>query len=518
MSFSFPAQTWARSQPTLGNWHRLLARPLVAQFVIAMACAFALRAWQFGNPVIQIDEQFYLVVGERMLQGAVPFVDIWDRKPVGTFLLYAAMRSLGGEGIVQYQIAATLFAGTTAFLIAVMALRFANARGAALAGCAYLAWLLVFDGSGGQTPVFYNAFVAGAALLILRALTPGMDRRRLLFLGAAAMLLAGIAIQIKYSVVFEAMFFGCALLWHWPRDAAGVRTLPLVAILWAGCALLPTLAAWSWYAAHGFNQAFVYANFLSIFDRAVGTIAGRIGKMAGLAFPLLLCASLESATSRASESNEARLARRFALAWLSAAIGGVLVFGTFFSHYFLPVLVPLCLVSAKLLGDPKAGVTVVVGGRHRLMPFAAFMAVTASLCVAVVVPKQLKNRGDRADVHAVADAINRHRTGCMLVFDGEPILYHLTNACLVTSRIFPNHLNDATEAKATGIDIETELHRIFEVEQPDVIIAADRPDQRYNAATLHQLRAALRLNYRLVYSRRVGSRARLVYKRVSNAR
>jgi hypothetical protein len=521
MSFSFPAQTWARSQPTVGSWHRLLARPLMVQFVIAMACAFALRAWQFGNPIIQIDEQFYLVVGERMLQGAVPFVDIWDRKPVGTFLLYAAIRSLGGEGIVQYQIAATLFAGLTAFLIAAMALRFANARGAALAGCAYLAWLLVFDGSGGQTPVFYNGFIAGAALLILQGTSSGVDRRRMVLLGAAAMLLAGFALQIKYSAVFEAMFLGCALLWRWPRDAAGVRTLPLVAFLWAGCALLPTLAVWGWYAAHGFNQAFVYANFLSIFDRAgwpLGTLAARLGKIVGLAFPLLLCAWLESATRRGDETEDARLARQFVLAWLSAAIGGVLLFGTFFDHYFLPVLVPLCLVAAKLLGDRAAGVTVVVGGRHRLMSFALFLTVTAGICVALVVPKQLKNRGAGADVYAVADAINRYRTGCMLVFDGEPILYHLTNACLVTTRIFPNHLNDATEAHASGIDITAELARVLEVERPDIIVAADRHDPHYNTATARLIRAALHDDYRLVYRRMIGSRVRLVYKRVSTFR
>ena len=62
----------------------------------------AARAQTFGNPVIGFDEQFYLLVGDRMIHGAIPFVDIFDRKPIGLFLIYGAIRLLGGEGTLQY--------------------------------------------------------------------------------------------------------------------------------------------------------------------------------------------------------------------------------------------------------------------------------------------------------------------------------------------------------------------------------------------------------------------------------
>src|SRR6187402_3446880 len=145
----------------------------VALLLVALAGAFATRAWFFGDPVIQIDEEFYLLTGDRLLHGAIPYVDIWDRKPVGIFLLYAGIRLLGGEGIYQYQVVATLFAAATALVISLMALRFSNGRGAALAGAAYLLWLLLFDGAGGQTPVFYNLFVAGAGALVMQAVVEG---------------------------------------------------------------------------------------------------------------------------------------------------------------------------------------------------------------------------------------------------------------------------------------------------------------------------------------------------------
>ena len=79
-----------------------------------LGVALLFRAPVLGNPVVGGDEAFYLLVGDRMLHGLLPYVDIWDRKPFGLFLLYAATRLLGGEGIWQYQLVATVFAAGTA--------------------------------------------------------------------------------------------------------------------------------------------------------------------------------------------------------------------------------------------------------------------------------------------------------------------------------------------------------------------------------------------------------------------
>jgi hypothetical protein len=195
------------------------------------AAAFLLRCRQFGNPVIDVDEQFYLLVGGRLLHGALPYVDIWDRKPFGLFTLYAAIRLLGGNGIIQYQIVATLFAATTATIIAVIGRRIGGRFAALCGGIVYLLWLNWLGGDGGQTPVFYNAATAAAALTVLAALKPGTvpDRRRTL--GCVAMLLIGLALQIKYSCILEGLFFGIALLHSAWRDGEPVTGI----VVSAGC-------------------------------------------------------------------------------------------------------------------------------------------------------------------------------------------------------------------------------------------------------------------------------------------
>ena len=156
--------------------------------LVLIAVALLTRFQQFGNPIVHIDEQFYLLVGDRMLSGAIPYVDIWDRKPIGLFLIYAAIRELGGSGIIQYQLVATGFAIATALVVERLALRLAGTRGSMLAAILYLLWIPLLTGVGGQSPVFYNLFVALAALCVCRARENRDGTLRLFLFGLAAML------------------------------------------------------------------------------------------------------------------------------------------------------------------------------------------------------------------------------------------------------------------------------------------------------------------------------------------
>src|ERR1700744_3707746 len=83
--------------------------------VALLAVAVLTRAGRIGDPTIHVDEQFYLLVADRMWHGALPYVDIWDRKPILLFLIYAALRPFSSDVILAYQIGATLFVTMTAF-------------------------------------------------------------------------------------------------------------------------------------------------------------------------------------------------------------------------------------------------------------------------------------------------------------------------------------------------------------------------------------------------------------------
>jgi len=469
-----------------------------------LTVALLVRGATFGNPVLHVDEQFYLLVGDRMWHGAIPYVDIWDRKPIGLFLLYAAIRLLGGEGFLQYQLVATLFAAATSFTIYHIARAIAPPVGAWWAGVGYLLYLSVFNCIGGQSPVFYNLPVALAALTLLRAWT-APDASHLLRRGAGAMALIGLAIQIKYTVVFEGVGFGLALLargfvagWRLPR-------LGLAALLWAGIALAPTLAAWAAYAAMGHGQAFVFANFVSIFGRrypllpALGRLAKDLGGLIG--FWLAIFYAPRHLPSLGAINP---WALKFLRWWAVVAVGGFLLFGTWHDHYTPPIIMPLAVLAAPVLGWQ--------GLQRR---YTALLIGGGLLAAIIVTISNRHKEGSAAQVDHAASLIRSHLAGgCLYVFEGNPVaLFQKTGACLPTAYIFPTHLSTAVERQGLGVDQVAEEKRVI-ARAPAVIVTTPLPyDANDNYTNRALLMAGLSRNYTCFASVPIGKYPFNLYQR-----
>ena len=464
-----------------------------------LAVALALRAVSFGNPLVQIDVQFYALVGDRMLAGALPYVDIWDRKPIGLFALFAGLqaigRALGADGPLPYQIAASLCAGATAYVIDRIARTFAGPRGAWLAGLCYVVWLAVFNCLGAQTPVFYNLLMALAALGTLRLSTRSGDRG-LLRGGIGVMLLVGLALQLKYCVMFEGIAFGLMVLARAYADALRPRTIALYGAAWIVAALTPTLLALAVYAALGEAPAFIDANFLSIFRRHDSDASVWTDLLTTAALLIPFGVSIFSAARRPTGR-----AYRFAAAWALAAILGYLAFGTYYDHYAAPLLVPLCALAAPALGRTgrDAGYTVLLLGTGLVVGGAMTLA-------------NLNTRGNAQDLEHIAALIRPQLgRGCLYVYEGDPALYQATHACLPGKYVFPSHIDSAVERRT--IDQPAELAHVL-ARKPSVIVMADRPlDSQPSLDTRAILRHALAQDYRRFGDAMIGTRRFLLYRR-----
>ena len=105
---------------------------------LLMLVALAARAITIGNPVVHADEEFYFSTAHAMWRGALPYVDVWDRKPIGLFLLYLPAAALPWPwGIVGYQAMAFACVVATAALIVRLARRAGWTRGAVMGGRLY---------------------------------------------------------------------------------------------------------------------------------------------------------------------------------------------------------------------------------------------------------------------------------------------------------------------------------------------------------------------------------------------
>jgi len=478
---------------------------------LLLVVAVAARAAQFGNPVVQVDDEFYLLTGDRMLHGALPYVDIWDRKPIGLFLIYAAIRLLGGAGVLEYQIVATLFAVATALVVARIARNLAGPHGAAAAGVVYILYLGIFGGEGGQSPVFYNLFVAlGAWAMVGVVRRPNFDAVSFAG-GLLVMLLAGAAMQVKYTALFEGVFFGLALLWLGHKRGLGWTMLGAMALAWVAAALLPTLAAWGWYVSIGQGDAFVQANFLSILERSsdgLGIALKRLGWMIACLVPLGLAAWLGRGMARPASDE----VRRFLDGWAIAAITGVLLFGTWFDHYALPLIAPLCVLAAAWFGDGAAGLVLASGRTRWRIPAGIAMMALATLVSLQIVNENRRSRGWGPQVEQMADFIRPQLKDCLYVFDGEPALYRLTGSCLPTRWPFPSHLSLTRESRAIGADPMAEVKRIMAA-RPEFVVANTRPDRDLNPQVLDYMTGLLARDYAPALEVPVGGRNRVVYRR-----
>jgi hypothetical protein len=471
----------------------------VPRWVILTLVALAARAVTFGNPVLHVDEQFYFAVADAMRHGALPFVDVWDRKPVGLFLVYLPAAMLGPViGVWAYQALALLCVVLTAVMIARLAERAGWGRGALVAAILYILWLNVADGQGGQSPVFYNPLVAGAMLLVLPR--PG-EPCRPRAIGLAAMALIGLSLQIKYSTVFEGIWIGLILLWREWRAGRALAAVLGYGVALVLVALLPTLAAAGVYAALGHEQAFLYANFISVLRRRPDSWQESGGNFVLLVLSILPLVAAAWAGRRIGAGGAARHdVRRFLHGWLAAAIIGVLLFGSYFNHYALPLLVPGCVCAAAWFGEGRRGQR--IGW--------ALAAIVALVGQAIVID-DIHKRGSTADLRALAAAIGSG-PGCLYVFSGDTMLYPATGRCSETPYLFPSHLDREREQGAIGVDQVTEVRRIF-ARRPTVVVM--RPPYRGERSEMRAL--AVRLlaegGYRLAATRPLGTQRIEIFTR-----
>lgn len=456
--------------------------------------ALAMRLQFLGNPLLDSDEGFYLLVGERMLHGALPFVDIWDRKPVGLFLLFAALRRLGGDGVLAYQLAGTLVVAATAFLVARLSRQFAPRGAAMVAGMIYLAWMVLGSAAGGQAELFLALPVSAAGLITMKGLqtprAPGIWSRGLL-----SMLLIGLAAQIKYSALFEGLFFGCCWLviaWR----AGSRRWLPLLATSWVCAAVLPTAAAAAWYAAHGHLEEFVFANFVSVFRRGPTSSAVlmlRIAGMSLLAVPLLACIRVPSLPAR----DPGRVAFRFTLGWLVASMVGMLALRSFLGQYLLPMMVPASAVTAPFFAKGPSR-------RAVLVLALALFAGQARLWVTQ------RANGSRLELARITQQVDPGK--CLFIYSGLSSLYRITGECMPTKYAFPSHLSRAREAGSIGTDPVAEVGRIMS-QQPGTVLVREPYKGDENWAARAALMASLGREYHIVYHGSLGWHEVDVYRR-----
>jgi hypothetical protein len=445
---------------------------------VIMLVAILTRMSTYGHPDLYVDETFYFATGLETLHGAVPFVDVWDRKPPGHFLLFTLIAAIS-DWYVTYQLVATAFAAGTGFVIYRMARLFASRAGAMMGAVTYLMAICLFNGFGGQSAVFYNLFIALSASLVISS-AHGIEGMRAFRMIALAMLLAGVAISIKTTALFEAVFFGLFAAVILARRSGFNRAALGRILVWAALGALPTLAFAAWYCAKGYWDAYWVAMVDSNLRKPVDAdgLWQRAGVLAAILAPFALAALLGLRRIRGVQ-------RAFFAGWIIAAIIGFISVPAFYLHYALPLLVPFCLIGAAFFEQRPFGVLLFGLIAIATIKFYNFTDFAGT------------RHAERAMDQLVGAVKASKDGGPLLIFDGPPLLYPLSGSKFPGPLPFPNHLHQLSERNVSQFDTLAEVKRLLAL-RPGVIV--DRNTAPTNHVTTNLVRA-----YEHAHCRRVAS-------------
>ncbi|GGD50009.1 ArnT family glycosyltransferase [Croceicoccus pelagius] len=473
----------------------------LAVFAAFSICSALLRWPHFGNPAPDFDEQLYHLIGSRMLDGYVPYVDLWDRKPIGLFLIYAFGALISGGSVYGYQILAALSAAWTAWLAWTISRRFAGQFASLTGGLLCLLVFPMYYGPVGQSEVFYIPLTLLMLLFTLRA-GEAEELRRFVKFALFAMAIGGLSLQIKYTTVFVCAACGLALMaMAWRRFRDPVRVMGLVAAF-ALLGLLPTLLAVLTYAAMGHFDAFMFANFFSILQRerpSGGSIElwGQVILVKAL-FPA--CAAV-AAVLLVLVRKRFDASRAIVLIYAAAALVSYFALGSAYIYYFIPAAIGINLLAIWLLDEPFIGKGVAI----------ALLAI--GFWAGRVVPQwEEASRQKTAMKELAAGAaphVSAHR--CLYVFDGPTALYSLVNTCLPTRYIYADHLNNALEGRSLRVDQSIELGKILSHRPGAIVIAPVLLVARPNRENRKRVESYVHANCSLVEKTDLSSRDIAIY-------
>lgn len=474
----------------------------------AMPCAIiallvlATRGIWFGDPVADFDEQLYSFIGWRLSEGELPYSQWWDRKPFGLFAIFALAHGLLGPGALAYQLVAFVFALAAALLTYVLARRLVDRMAATVAAAIQTMLLCAYGSYSGQSEAFLAPLMLSMAWLLIDPGHPRFARRALW-----AMLIGGLALQIKYTVLPQCVFFGLWALWVLQRDGARPPRLAAQALLYAMIGLLPTLAVAALYAAAGEFDAFWFANFVSFFDR----LPAPQGRWA----PDHWIGTLPLAVLAAGGAYAALRMKRpapfgvwgFFCLWALATLASVLLPGTVYLYYYAAMSAPAALVGLPLLD------------RHTPMRGIPGLLLATGFLALLSLPGRYGDaRAQERAAETLAAAIRPHLSPghCLWLWDGPTALYRLTGSCVPTRFVYPDHLNNALETPALGVDQTAEVARVL-ASRPGAIVTASRPMTLQNPQATALVEAALAADYRPAATATMHNRTLIAWVREDRA-
>ena len=344
-------------------------------FLGFLLLSFFLRFWTLFVSVLDKDESIYILGADSLLNGNLPYIEIWDNKPPGIFILFSLAMLIFGKSILSIRILSIIATTFTSYFLSRIGVAIDVKQGekiGLLAGSLYAIFSLHNDGAAANAEILFAPLVTGAFLWLFQERK--LSNIQVFLIG----LILGMGMQIKYLVIMDV--FGLVLLGSLSGKAEGkfINNFPRLTqkdvlsrtagicnnfslfkfyvILGAGV-ILPAVVIAVIYKFSGYFDEYIYATltanskYVAMQNFSWSDLLSRLRKQVLGNILLWLCLFWSPIYLFVFARDRFKQERNFIylFLWFSCAFLAVLLSKRFYNHYFLQLLPPLCLISAYVM-------------------------------------------------------------------------------------------------------------------------------------------------------------------------
>lgn len=451
----------------------------LALFLIA---AFILRFYSFLYPVIDWDESLYVLMADSIIEGHLPYVNIWDNKPPGIYYILTIGHYLFGDTWLGMRIFTVFFVGLSAYaldcIVSYIVQSYKRFLGL-IAGLSYLVFSLNNSGISSNTELFFAPFVLIGFIFLLKYLKE--NKNTLILAG----LFFGAAFVIKFHALFEVVAFLIISLLFLKTNSHRTSkkeyfislsklsfgfVIPIAStiLLFLIQSNLEELVNASFFAniKHSSDTGFP---FLKFFARIYEQI---------IYHPILWMSVLIGLTSYLFKNPDLRINKewlKYGYIWLILAVLAACLTRQLYSHYFLQILPPLIIITAIVMET-------IVSKHYKLilslifLPHLFFIASPYFDSAVETLVNRQYNPFYKNPHFEISDFIKPSLDSADYIFvlGGQPIVYHLTMAKRPTKYVYPPFYLDEHFRKVSGVDVEKET-KIILSHEPKFIVSRELP-------------------------------------------
>lgn len=466
-------------------------------FLIKLTCllflwTLLLRFATFFKSVIDWDESLYILIADRWLSGNLPYIEVWDHKPIGIYTIFASALYLFGRSIISVRIAAIIFISLTSLILYLIGIELTGKKNSGIAASVlYPVYSLGLGGAAANTEPFFSLFNMLGLLLLLKVLREELSTRRLLLMVAGAGIAFGITLQIKYIVIFEIAYFTIAFIPLKMRKRSSMTAWQWISsgLVFSTTLLAPTAIALLYYLHSGYLNEFIYSNFKANQQHIeMRTLLGMfipfarsMEKWSNWVNVLLVLSALGIAIphilpGRGKGIRAERGFLTFLLLWLVVSLLECWLTFKFYPHYYLVTIPPLCLLAGYSFY--RVGINEI--SSRRVVLLCLVISFVQLSHIFATSSKWILGWKKKDRITQVANYLEENISpqDFIYVVNDQPIYYFLTRARIPTRYAFPPFLIDPHFSKVAGIDYRNEIDHILSLNPKYILVNNDSMHKR----------------------------------------